>query len=506
MASGSVLDARSVNDPDLAAHVVDAGRARALPILLGSILVMGAVIRLAASDISLWFDETASLAFAREPLGHLWGDWMLRETNPPLFYTFLKGWIGIVGGSDAALRGLPILIGLGGVVAMFLLARAIGGPRAGLLGAALLALSAAHVDFSLQLRGYGLGHTAVMFASLGMVLFLQRRAAGALILYAAAAAVALYSHTTLLLFVLLANGAMVVLLRHDRPALARWIGVNLVVALLWSWWGWITFRQLGLPHNFSWIAVPSAADAWLITKTAYLPAYHRSGTSGGDVLLLAALVVAAGMAVRRRSPELILLAVLALGGPLLFFVISLHTPILLPRTLFWASGPLIALVATSVTAMPDRRLSAIVAAALLAVSAVGLVMWWPDRESEDWRGAARVVREQGPGVDIIVADDSVALALAHYLSDRGASIVVVDDPGTGHERWASGMFDGRHVDQGEARALLRQRCSALFVARGGYDALPVVVPGRVGVQQFAGVVNPAVALWQGDCEPDARPR
>lgn len=481
-------------------------RSRAVVPMLAAILLFAGIVRFAASNISLWFDETASLAFARQPLGHLWGDWMLRETNPPLFYTLLKGWIAIVGGSDAALRGLPVLISLAGIAAMFLLARATGGPRAGLLGAALLALSAAHVDFSLQLRGYGLGHTAVIFASLGMVLFLQRRTAGALLLYGAAAAITLYSHTTLLLFVVLANTAMLLLLRDDRPALAKWIGVNLIVALLWSWWGWITLRQLALPHNFSWIAPPSPADAWLITKAAYLPSYHRSETAGGDLLLLIALVAAAGIAVRRRSPELILLAALALGGPLMFFLVSQHTPILLPRTLLWASGPLIALVATSVAAMPDRRLSAITAAALLAVSAAGLAMWWPDRESEDWRAAARLVREQGPGVDVIVADDAVALALAHYLSDRGTSIVVVDGPGTGHERWATGLFDGRHLDQGQARVLLGGRCRVLFVARGGYDALPGILPGRVGVEQLAGVVNPSVARWQGDCGALVRSR
>ena len=252
---------------------------------LASILLVAAAVRLAGLHFSLWLDESASLAFARQPLSHLWGEWMLRETNPPLFYTLLKGWQAIVGTSDAVARLLPIAIGLVGVWGMFLLGRAIGGARAGLLAAALLALSAIHVDYSLQLRGYGLANGGVMFACFAMVRFLQERASRWLLMYVGAAAVALYGHTTLALFVALANGAMLVILRRDRGALARWLVANMALALLWGWWGWITVRQLGQPHNFGWITVPSVADAWHSASIALVPLYLRSGTIGGGAFL-----------------------------------------------------------------------------------------------------------------------------------------------------------------------------------------------------------------------------
>ena len=70
-----------------------AGRLRA-PLMLALMLVAVAAFRIHTAQYSLWYDELASLEFARQPVSRLWSSWMLRETNPPLFYTMLSGWIG----------------------------------------------------------------------------------------------------------------------------------------------------------------------------------------------------------------------------------------------------------------------------------------------------------------------------------------------------------------------------------------------------------------------------
>ena len=52
---------------------------------LTAAVLVAAMVRLAFSDYSLWFDELASVFFASQPTERLWSAWMLRETNPPLF-------------------------------------------------------------------------------------------------------------------------------------------------------------------------------------------------------------------------------------------------------------------------------------------------------------------------------------------------------------------------------------------------------------------------------------
>ncbi|MEO6248756.1 MAG: glycosyltransferase family 39 protein [Sphingomicrobium sp.] len=469
------------------------------------ILIIAAVVRLAGIHFSLWLDESATLAFARQPMSHLWGVWMLRETNPPLFYTLLKGWQMVAGMADPLARLLPIAIGLVGVWGISLLGRAIGGARAGLLAAALLALSAIHVDYSLQLRGYGLAHGGVIFACLGMVRFLQERGHKWLLLYVTGAAVALYGHTTLALFVVLANAAMLLLLRRDRRALAQWFAANVLLALIWGWWGWITLRQLGAPHNFSWITVPSLAQAWRTTSIALVPLYLRSDTAGGSALLAAMLGGSGIYAVRRAQAETSLLAILALGAPLLLFAVSQKTPVLLPRTLFWASGPLFSLLAAAIVSITERRMALFVAALAIVLSAVGLAAWYPDGQQEQWPAAAAVLDRRATERDIWVADDAVALALVHYLPNARARIIVVDRPGAPHERWAAGLFPGRHIGAPEAGRRFGEQCHVAVLARGDYDPGPLLValkarPTAIGSRAR----NPLVWLWDCGQGPSAR--
>ncbi|MFX4883844.1 hypothetical protein ABTB71_19260, partial [Acinetobacter baumannii] len=57
------------------------------------------------------FDEYASRYFSDQPFSRLWGWWLLRETNPPLFYSLLRLWRMVVPEADWSMRALPVLIG-----------------------------------------------------------------------------------------------------------------------------------------------------------------------------------------------------------------------------------------------------------------------------------------------------------------------------------------------------------------------------------------------------------
>jgi len=54
------------------------------------IVALAVGLRLRHAAGSMAFDEMASMYFSGQSWTHLWGWWMLRETNPPLVYSLLK--------------------------------------------------------------------------------------------------------------------------------------------------------------------------------------------------------------------------------------------------------------------------------------------------------------------------------------------------------------------------------------------------------------------------------
>jgi len=447
-----------------------AGRA---PRLLLAMLIAVALLRIGTADYSLWYDELASLEFARQPIPRLWSEWMLRETNPPLFYTLLAGAIAWFGQDTVAVRLLPIATGLAGIWAAYLLGRSMADTRVGLVAAALLSLSAAHSDLSHQVRAYSLAHSAVLFACLGMVGYLHRRSGKALLLYAAATLGALYAHTTLAIFAGLAALTMLWLLKGDRRAQLHVIFVNLGVLVLWGWWAAISLRQMALPAtNIDWITAPSLMEALDMTAVAYLPMYLRAPGPIGTALLMGLFATAGAWVVRVRRPDVTLLAVLVAGAPLLLYVISQRVPIFLPRTLSWASGPTLVLLALAVRQIRSPLVQFTATAALLISSALGLAAWLPERQRDDW-GAATAAIARLPALPVIVGDDAVALALLKHPSSPGLAPVVVQSPW--RERWAAGLYPGPHLSPDAARQHIRGRGCALVVSWG-----PMVPPVLVG--------------------------
>jgi mannosyltransferase len=470
-------------------------------LLVVPILLFAAGLRLATAGYSLWFDEIAAVTLAHQPLELLWSGWMARETNPPLYYTLLKGWMAMFGESDLAVQALSTLIGTAGIGAAWWLARRIGGVRAGLLAALLFALSAAHVDFSQEVRGYILAHTAALFGCIAMVAWLERPRFGPLAGYAFATLVALYSHTTMVVFVALANVAMLWLLRRDRAALARWLAANLGVALLWSWWAWISLAQAKTGSGFSWIARPDLGDGLGMTAVIYLPLYLAVEKIVAAPLLASAWL--AGMvwfAARDRRPAVVLLTTIAVGAPILLWALSQALPVFLPRTLFWAAGPVLVLVAVALTSPGSRGIHLTLLALFLALQIGALWRWLPERETEGWRLAVVAMARADPDGIVLVQGDAMAVAAHHYIaaSRSRLRLVVLPPPRSGLDPWADGLTKAPHLDAAAARTLLARRGRVFTLNRGDYD--PGSVLTAVGMEkplpQATNNLQPRLSLWR----------
>lgn len=167
---------------------------------LGAILILALVMRLIGLNSPLWFDEIVTVQ-THLKLG--WGE-MLQSYSMNHHYLHnlaAKLSMSLLGESPWAIRLPAMLFGLGGIAAMWVLARDIAGRLPAHATALLLALSYHHIWFSQNARGYtGLA----LFSTLSLIFFLRGLQAPSLrvwMLFAASIAATIFTHLTGAFFV-----------------------------------------------------------------------------------------------------------------------------------------------------------------------------------------------------------------------------------------------------------------------------------------------------------------
>ena len=232
--------------------------ARSLPWLTGTtyglslalVTILGALIRLHGSgSLALNADEGATNYFAHQPLADLWGPPASLETNPPLFYTLVRGVVLLLGDGTAALRSASVAAGILCIPVAAYVAHRLGGRTAGLAAALLVATSATSVASSQDARTYSMLTLAALVAIAAEVWLVQayrrperRRVptAAAWASYSVASIAALYLHNTAVVMVaglnLLAAFCWLGTLGMQRRFAVRWIAANAVVAAACAPW------------------------------------------------------------------------------------------------------------------------------------------------------------------------------------------------------------------------------------------------------------------------------
>ena len=136
---------------------------------LGAILIFALALRIIGLDAPLWYDEILTMdTHLRLPWADMMQDYSMN--NHYLFNLQSKLVIGLFGEQNWAIRLPALLFGVGGIAAMWWLARDIAGPVIAHLTAFLLAISYHHIWFSQNARGYT---ELAFFGAVGMVLFLR---------------------------------------------------------------------------------------------------------------------------------------------------------------------------------------------------------------------------------------------------------------------------------------------------------------------------------------------
>lgn len=389
--------------------------------------LLAVAVRFAGLTTSpLWTDEAFSLWMARHSWGGIW-DWTWRlDAHPPLYYLLLHLWL-VLGDRVVVLRALSAAAGAATIPVAYLLGRAIGGARLGLLTALLLALSPFNVWYGQEARMYPFLMLEATVALLGLVLLLREpRPRGAWSFYVVGMTAALWTeHSAAILFVT-ANVIVMLFRRPLNPPsifLRRWAGAQGVIVAAWSPALAMLLHQLiaGAAGPVS-LNAPGAIASLLPDVFSPLFGVRPEPSMGvrlgvtGLALLASGPLIVRGLSAWRMDPGIafpLIVWLLPIGCGVVLGAAGL--PVLTPatltagyRTLIWIALVPYLLTAQGLLTLHNRGVR-IGAWVLLLMSCVaGLIVYYRTMPKwEAWDRAGAYVARHIKGGDMVLFNDNL---------------------------------------------------------------------------------------------------
>lgn len=163
---------------------------------LAGLTALGIAVRFASLGVQAYHHDEVITAARVIPgsFTEMLGQVKASESNPPLYYVLAWGWAKVFGTGEVGLRSLTALFGAATVPVAFLIGRELASNRAGLVAAALVAVSPMLIWYSQEARSYAL---LVFFGALSLLFLARALRTGKgrdLGLWALASALALCSH------------------------------------------------------------------------------------------------------------------------------------------------------------------------------------------------------------------------------------------------------------------------------------------------------------------------
>jgi uncharacterized membrane protein len=377
----------------------------------------------------LWLDEAYSAWFASRSWHELWTQVPTYEPHPPFYYSLLKLWSDLAGGSAVALRSLSIVLGVA-TVPLVLAASAelerqqpTGRPllRAGIAGF-LAACSPMLVLLGQEARPYPLLIFAYALATLGLLRlmreFADRRSGGwgSWLMLAGGAELGLWAHGLGLLYALCLAAALTP--AWLKPPRARGRMVRGVAAALLVVFAYVPCLAMIVGRAGDW------GTGWLSWSPAMLLQLVSLYVIPVEVLTIgsafAALVIV--LLIKRAVHEGVAdpgwttgkaLLLLWWGPTLLAVVISqLLIPVFLPRTLAATLVPACLAMAGALARVESARERFALAAALVITLIPSSVQVALRPATEPWgEVAAFLNRSVAPGDEVWLYPNDSALPL-----------------------------------------------------------------------------------------------
>jgi mannosyltransferase len=417
-----LIPARS--DAAVAARTSWAVRVASIPAetwLLTGLVAVGAGLRFATlSAQSYWFDEAQAAHELHMPLGSMLSSMFAHETNPPLYFALAWMWANVFGTTELALRSLSALAGTAVIVLAYLCGCELVSRSAGLVAAALAALSPFMIWYSQEAREYML-LAALCGASL---LYFARawhdHSKRNLVGWAAFSSLALLTHSFAAFLVAPEALWLLYVIRTRRVAIAVGVVTAVELTLVPLLFTHATNRLLGFISSTSLTLriqqVPVAFGLGTLYETP-LVRYGLLGAAALTAALIVLLVVGADARALRGAGAAASLAAVVLLVPLALALFG--EDYYIPRALMPAWIPLAVVVGAACTVPRLRIVGAALAIVLLGSFVFAQVKISSNSQYQrpDWRGVARALGPAPRSGRAIVAYDGELAAgpLATYL-------------------------------------------------------------------------------------------
>lgn len=415
-----------------------------VPAAVAGLTVVGFVLRLLLFDQSLFADELSTYwivdgAGLGDVLESIRSD---DEITPPLY--FVAAWASLELGGDPEMIRLPsLLAGTATIPLIYLVGRRTAGTGAGLVAAAVMALSPFLIHYSAEGRSYAVMILLLTGSVLALLKALDDGGGRWWATYAACSCGAMLTHYTSV-FPLAAQFAWA--LWAHREAVRPLLLSNLAALAGFAPWipGFIddnnspTTDILSLLSPFDLESVRLSLEAWVAGYPPYVSLESVPGKFAG-VLIAAGLALASAALVvrlirwRRGDPaaalpapqgsRLVLIVALALAAPVGEAIFSaVGTNIFTARNLN-ASWPGLAATIGALIALAGPVMSLVCGALVLGGYAVAASKTLdPDLGRPDYAGAAALIEERaGPGdpvVDVSAFTPVPTTGLDVYLDPR----------------------------------------------------------------------------------------
>jgi mannosyltransferase len=322
-----------------------------------------------------WGDEAFTAVQVRKPFFAML-DVVRKDSHPPLIY-LLQSIIGVVSTSPGALRLVSALAGTAAVPLAAALGRRVGGDRAGLLAAALLAAFPGFVLSSRDARGYSLAMALVLAGSLALWRAVQKPTRRRLVIYGACVAGAVYTHYFAVVAVTAQIAVALWIFRPPRAVATRILAAFVLGGLTLVPWLLVATAQFQHAGSSFWVA-PIHFDS-LFSDLA-----TRLGKTSGEELTTVATWVGEAAVIpllvvlyRRVDPSrrmgVLFLLLCSLAPTVAVLLISLYKPVYDTRfvLIFWGPGE--AVVGASLASLRVPLVGPALVLALAVASGFGLL-------------------------------------------------------------------------------------------------------------------------------------
>jgi len=401
-------------------------------VALAGLVVVAAALRFSTLDLQSYYTDEAYTVWLvkQSPIDMVHGI-VRTESTPPLYYSVAWVWSRLFGTGEVGLRSLSALAGTATVLVAFLAGSQLLSRRAGLVVAALAAVSPFMVWYSQEARSYAL-YTLLATLSIYLYARLRREPRPALVVaWAAVCEASIWTHYFAVYLVATEAALLLLLVPRARRAVAAALGAVALASLPVAWLAILQHRR----GNPEWIAQLALGNRIRSASEEFIGGHYQMAHPRVVVALLAILVVglvagARSRAVRPRMAEAALLGIGVVGLPLV--AAALGKDYWLSRNVMpaWLCAALV--VGVGVAGMQRQWLTWLFAGALVLLALAPTVRTFQRAEFQrkNWRGLARCLGPQRRERALVLRSEAAALVLGIYRPDTarlGGKAKLVDD-------------------------------------------------------------------------------